>query len=502
MTKEKGRVFRYSFSFPWNRMSLRLSLSLAVLFTVAGHRAEAQQPPSSVDAARREPAAIPREITKLFEYSRSLRLDIQERSAEEREGITVHDITYASPVKGRVPAYLVIPSGSGPFAGVVFQHWGFGDRTEFLPEMLSLAKAGVVSISVDAPWARPEPWKTEDEGGHITHPEIDRDIYVQTVIDLRRAVDVLLSRGDVDPKRIGFVGHSYGATWGGVLAGVEKRIGTYVLMAGLPDVADFSPSGAKDMDNISAQVKAKFSQQQVQHYIDVISAIAPAQFITHSSPASILMQFAIKDSFVSPGAAKRYFAAAGNAKQQKWYLASHELNDPAALADRDHWLEEKLRLHSASSSEGGQGNEKSEQKASAEDARKSLDAFNQEFLAACVRMDHKADAEFWMEDGVDLLPGLAPMVGKAKISAWLDSVTSQLAGAKMEYCTVDWQDIQIQGDLAYEWGINRQKIEFPPPRKPFEGNGKILLILKRQPDGSWKVVLEAWNGNPQPSDKQ
>jgi ketosteroid isomerase-like protein len=135
------------------------------------------------------------------------------------------------------------------------------------------------------------------------------------------------------------------------------------------------------------------------------------------------------------------------------------------------------------------------------EARKSLDAFNQEFVAACVRMDHKADAEFWAEDGVDLLPGLDPMIGKAKISAWLDSLTPQLAGAKMIYCTVDWKDIQIHGDLAYEWGINRQKIEFPPPKKPFEGNGKILLILKRQADGSWKVVLEAWNGSPPPQEK-
>ena len=67
----------------------------------------------------------------------------------------------------------------------------------------------------------------------------------------------------------------------------------------------------------------------------------------------------------------------------------------------------------------------------------------------------------------------------------------------MDYCTIDWKDIQIHGDLAYEWGINRQKMEFPAPRKPFEGNGKILLILKRQPNGSWKVAVEAWNGNPE-----
>jgi cephalosporin-C deacetylase-like acetyl esterase len=294
--------------------------------------------------------SIPDEITKLFEYSRSGPLDIQERSAEKHEGVTIHDITYASPVKGLVTAYLAVPAGRGPFAGVLFQHWGFGDRAEFLPEMLLLAKAGAVSISIDAPWARPEPWKTEDEGGHITHPEIDRDIYVQTVIDLRRALDLLLSRHDVDAKRIGFVGHSYGATWGGVLAGVERRIATYVLMAGLPDVADFSPSGAPAMDSISEQMKAKFNEQQLQHYADIISAIAPVRFVAHSSPASVFMQFAVKDTFISRSAAARYYEAAGDPKRCKWYFASHELNDPAALADRVQWLQEKLRLRPRASS--------------------------------------------------------------------------------------------------------------------------------------------------------
>jgi uncharacterized protein (TIGR02246 family) len=129
--------------------------------------------------------------------------------------------------------------------------------------------------------------------------------------------------------------------------------------------------------------------------------------------------------------------------------------------------------------------------------RQALDKFNQEFISACQTMDHPAAAALWADDGADLLPGMAPMVGKTKISEWLKGLTPQLAGAKMIYCTVDWQDIQIHGDLAYEWGINRQKIDFPPPKKSFENEGKILLILKRQGDGSWKIALESWNTNPQ-----
>jgi len=44
-------------------------------------------------------------------------------------------------------------------------------------------------------------------------------------------------------------------------------------------------------------------------------------------------------------------------------------------------------------------------------------------------------------------------------------------------------------------------MEFPHRRSRSKGNGKILLILKRQADGSWKVALESWNSGLQPQAK-
>jgi ketosteroid isomerase-like protein len=71
-----------------------------------------------------------------------------------------------------------------------------------------------------------------------------------------------------------------------------------------------------------------------------------------------------------------------------------------------------------------------------EDRGKSIDTFNQEFVSACQRMDHQAAAALWADDGVDLLPGIPPMVGKAKTAEWLNGLTPHLAVAKMIYCTV------------------------------------------------------------------
>lgn len=67
---------------------------------------------------------------------------------------------------------------------------------------------------------------------------MDRDIFIQTVVDLRRGIDLLLARPDVDPKRLACVGHSYGAQWGSILSAVDKRMKTSVLMAGVAECSD------------------------------------------------------------------------------------------------------------------------------------------------------------------------------------------------------------------------------------------------------------------------
>lgn len=128
--------------------------------------------------------------------------------------------------------------------------------------------------------------------------------------------------------------------------------------------------------------------------------------------------------------------------------------------------------------------------------QQAIEALNQKEADSCRTMDNSITKTLWADDGVDLIQGLQPMIGKKAISDWLDSLAPQLRGAKMEYCTIDWHDLKITGDWAYEWGITRQKIDPPAPQKPFESAGKMVLILKRQADGAWKVELESWNSLP------
>src|SRR6185503_7279232 len=171
------------------------------------------------------------ELRRLFDYDQNAPLDVKEVTVINRNAVSIHDITYASPKGGRITAYLVVPVRRGRFAGVVFGHWGYGTRTEFLPEAMLYAQAGVVSLLVDDLNVRPAPWRRNAPG---SDPEAVRQNFIQSTVDLRRGIDVLLARADVDPNRLAYVGHSSGAHWGAILSAVDKRLKAVVLMAGVP----------------------------------------------------------------------------------------------------------------------------------------------------------------------------------------------------------------------------------------------------------------------------
>src|SRR5262249_42318928 len=162
--------------------------------------------------ARAATAAAPAAQADLFRYDAGADLKIEEAGLEKRAGVSVHDLRF-TPIPGReaVKAYLVAPEGKGPFAGVLWVHWLGGpattNRTQFLSEAASLAPKGVVSLLVDAMWSAPKWYE-----GRV--PDEDYDNSIRQVIALRRAMDLLASRPEVDKARLGFVGHDYGGMYG------------------------------------------------------------------------------------------------------------------------------------------------------------------------------------------------------------------------------------------------------------------------------------------------
>lgn len=280
------------------------------------------------------------QLVKRYDYDRRTPLDVKRGSVVRHAGgVKVHDISYASLKGGRVPAYLVVPEGRGPFPAILFGHWAMKDsptrnRTEFLDEAVALARAGAISLLPDAPFAR--------SGFKPTTPPFDpRDIeiYFQQVMDMRRGVDLLLARRDVDPSRIAYVGHSYNANVGGVLAGVEKRIKTFVLMAGSLSDAEDLRSDHPDM----VKLRESVGEEKIEQLIRETNWQNPANFLGHAAPASVLLQYAYEDGFLDETRDRRYFALVSEPKELKFYHAGHALN-AEARRDRYEWLRLRINL--------------------------------------------------------------------------------------------------------------------------------------------------------------
>lgn len=128
--------------------------------------------------------------------------------------------------------------------------------------------------------------------------------------------------------------------------------------------------------------------------------------------------------------------------------------------------------------------------------RAEIEAFNQRFIAAHLKMDNALVMSFWAEDGVSLMPDTAPIVGKSAIAKFVDDSVASMPGYRVTKQEIDFHDIQVSGDWASEWGLEHQVAQGPQGKPTFDGHGKIILILRKDSHGDWKIQQEMWNSAP------
>jgi 3-oxoadipate enol-lactonase len=292
----------------------------------------------TLDELRAAPAAPP----SAFAYDAAAPLDAREHGAEERPGARVVDVSYASPRGGRVTAYLVVPARAGRGPGVLFLHHGLGSRKTFVDEAVDLARAGVVSLTIDAPSQRPG---APQPGWPWWDLARDRAEVEQTVVDLRRGLDLLAARPEVDPRRLGYVGYSLGATVGARLAGIEPRIKAHVHTAGYVSHTrahrrDHHAGGAAFRNLLPAAGQAE--------YLRGMAPLDGVHFLGRREGRPLLLQFARRDEWISRFDAA-LFREAGQPAEERWYEASHfELESGPARADRRAFLARHLGFDAGS----------------------------------------------------------------------------------------------------------------------------------------------------------
>ena len=278
------------------------------------------------------PAAAATLPASSFSYNTAAPLDIRVGSTRTSGSLVIRDVTFASPIRGRIQAEIIAPAGAASARpGLLFVHW-LGDAattnlTEFAPDATALAQRGAVCILVDALWAKPN-WFEKGRA-----PATDYAVSIRQVVDLRRALDVLAAQPGVDPKRIAYVGHDFGSMYGAVLSGVDMRPQWYVLMAGTTSFSDWYLLGAQPKDKAA--------------YVTQMKPLDPAGYLSKSNARAIYFQFSDHDEYVPVATARAFAAAAGARGEVHFYHADHGLKGTAILHDRLVWLEKHLGLSSS-----------------------------------------------------------------------------------------------------------------------------------------------------------
>jgi cephalosporin-C deacetylase-like acetyl esterase len=255
-------------------------------------------------------------------------LDVQVLSSSQHGPVSVVELTYRGAAgKAPVRATLVRPAVEGKGrVGILWVHWlgepGTTNRTEFLDEAIQLAPAGVVSLLVDTLWSAPQ-WyerRVMDE---------DPAAFTTQVLDLRRGLALLTSQPDVDPGRLGLVGHDFGAMTGMLAGAADGRPRVYVLLALTPE-----------FENWMFYLKDKRPTDEAE-YRKQLAALDPIDALP-ALRAPALLQVAEKDFYVPPEQISAWRRAVSGHGELRTYPTGHGMEGPVVRTDRQAWLASHL----------------------------------------------------------------------------------------------------------------------------------------------------------------
>ncbi len=274
----------------------------------------------------------------VFAYDAKAPLNLKKTVDSISGGVEYNSISYDSPAGGSAPGLMYVPVGrAGLRAGVVVMHGAGGPTApahgarlaQF--ELRALAERGAVAIGVDAPYVRRSSFFP------ISVSPLDRFEQIQLMQDLQRAVDVLLAHGNVDPKRIGFSGYSYGGMVGVHFAGIERRLKAAAVAAGYGGSVTMATTknNIQQLSTVSCTARNDWFQK--------MTPIEPIRFIPGASPTTLLFQIARFDTNVPPVEAEAAYEAASSPKEVLFYNSDHAL-PVQALFDTYDWLSKHLGL--------------------------------------------------------------------------------------------------------------------------------------------------------------
>lgn len=220
------------------------------------------------------------------------------------------EVAYVNPASGlKLAGTLTLPQGSGPYpVALLITGSGTQDRDETIeghkPFLLiadALTKRGVAVLRVDD---RAAGGSQAGDLSHVTTADF--------VTDVEAGVAFLRGRKDIDPDRIGLIGHSEGGVIAPIVAAKDPRIAFVVMLAGtgVPGEQVLNRQ-ARDLA-LGAGAPPALAQKNA-------DLLAAANAVVHAEADPAKARARIIDLFTKAGAPAQAAAAQADFLTTPWY---------------------------------------------------------------------------------------------------------------------------------------------------------------------------------------
>lgn len=270
-------------------------------------------------------------------------LDIKITDSLKDNGFTRYSLNFATALNERLTVYLYVPEQRGTIQrlpAMLVLHGthelgkGVVDGQGTRPNRAharELAQRGYVVIAPDYP-----------SFGELKDHNFETDRYesgtMLAIFNHMRCIDLLQTRADVDPQRIGVIGHSLGGHNSMFVAAFDERIKVTVSSCGWTQFENYDSGDANNkryggklgpwaQDRYMPFVRTKFNLDASQmpfNFSDVISAIAPRAFFSVSpiNDANFNLDGVKKGIAIARKTYERY--GSGNLIQVRYPDADHD----------------------------------------------------------------------------------------------------------------------------------------------------------------------------------
>ena len=126
---------------------------------------------------------------------------------------------------------------------------------------------------------------------------------------------------------------------------------------------------------------------------------------------------------------------------------------------------------------------------------RAIEALNQHDIDAVLSSDFDALISQWTDDFVLISPS-SIVRGRSANAALMEDARAMADQIEPLEHVLDFEETIVAGDYAFQWGAFRSTSRSRASGEVFSGGGKLMRILQRQADGSWKMHRTMTVGDP------